>query len=281
MYDLSKKILHAFLILFFCGVFCLPSFAAKKNKVIYKQSDIIKQQVNVYSPSAYKQGNIVQSGLGIKGDVIELVVDYSGSMEQWIKIAVSTLKSILPKISPETNVGLRVFGQHTGQPFVSVIFNGCQATSQVVRPAVKNTANVISGLNKTKIGYATPLTYALKRTVYGDFAGISHNTKKKIVLVTDGGESCNEDPCAFIRSIAAQRKDIIVDVIMVNGSNNLRCLSNATGGKYYNINNASEFGTAMGVSFETLPDDAFKSSPSDNNTSNQGVGDGYHYEYVP
>lgn len=281
MTKLSKKIYSAFLILFISGIFSIPVFAAKKNTVIYKQSDIIKQQVNVYSPSAYTQGNVVQSGLGIKGDVIELVVDYSGSMEQWIKVAVSTLKTILPKISPETNVGLRVFGQHTGQPFISTIFTGCQATSQIVRPASKNTANVINGLNKTKIGYATPLTYALKRTVYGDFAGISHNTKKKIVLVTDGGESCNEDPCAFIRSIAAQRKDIIVDVIIVNGSNNLRCLSNATGGKYYNINNASEFGTAMGVSFETLPEDAFKSSPSNNKSPAHGVGDGIHYEYVP
>ena len=151
----------------------MPVFGAKKQGVtIYKQSDLVKQQVNIYTPAAYQSGNVVRSGLGIKGDVIELVVDYSGSMDSWIKLAISTLRGILPKISPETNVGLRVFGQDTGQPFISVMFNSCKATEQVVRPAQKNSASVINGLNKTKIGYATPLTYALKRTVYGDFAGI-------------------------------------------------------------------------------------------------------------
>lgn len=264
-------------LLLFGSVF--PAYAKKKNAVIYKQGDLLQQQLNVYSPNQYQSGNLVQSGLGIKGDVIELVVDYSGSMDSWIKLAVKTLRNILPKISPDTNVGLRVFGQDTGQPFISVMFNGCKASSQIVRPAPNNKASVISGLNRTKIGYATPLTYALKRTVYGDFAGISHNTKKKIVLVTDGGESCNEDPCAFIRSIAAQRKDIIVDVIMVNGSNSLRCLSDSTGGRYYNINNASQFGTAMGVSFETLPEEAFP-VPIDNTSPSQSSDDGYHYEYV-
>ena len=95
----------------------MPVFGAKKQGVtVYKQSDLVKQQVNIYTPAAYQSGNVVRSGLGIKGDVIELVVDYSGSMDSWIKLAISTLRGILPKISPETNVGLRVFGQDTGQP---------------------------------------------------------------------------------------------------------------------------------------------------------------------
>lgn len=280
LHVLKKMILFSILLFFVGSFLSKPVLAAKKNATIYKQSDLIKQQVNVYSPSAYQQSNIVQSGLGIKGDVIELVVDYSGSMDYWIKLAVNTLKNILPKITPETNAGLRVFGQDTGQPFIASLFTGCRASEQIVRPAKSNTANVIRGLNKTKIGGATPLTYALKRTVYGDFAGISHNTKKKIVLVTDGGESCNEDPCEFIRTIVAQRKDIVIDVIMVNGSNSLRCLSDMTGGKYYDIRNAQDFGTAMGVSFGTLPQDAFSGSQNNSVQQNSNSDDSYHYEYV-
>lgn len=275
---LSEKI-TLICILALMTIFFPPVFAAKNGATVYKQSDLVKKQVNVYSPGAYQQGNFIQSGVGISGDVIELLVDYSGSMDQWIKLAISTLKNILPKISPETNVGLRVFGQDTGQPFINVMFNSCQATSQVVRPAKQNTSSIISGLNKTKIGYSTPLTLGLKRTIYGDFSGISHKTKKKIVLVTDGEESCGGNPCEFIRSIAAQRKDIVIDVIMINGSNKLRCLSDATGGRYYNASNGSDFGTAMGVSFETLPPDAFKGSDTQTEPDT-GIGDGYHYEYV-
>ena len=67
---------------------------------------------------------------------------------------------------------------------------------------------------------------------------------------------------------------------MVDGSNRLKCLADETGGKFYNINNAAQFGTAMGVSFETLPENAFDDLRGNFDTQNQNSGDGYHYEYI-
>lgn len=231
---------------------------------------------NVYSPTVYKQSNLVQSNVGLKGDVIELVVDYSGSMEHWIGLAKSTLQNILPKISNQTNVGLRVLGQSSGAFFVTDIITACRASKLVAFPRPSNSASVIAGLNSTRIGSATPLTFALERTVYQDFAPYPMNVKKKIVLVTDGEETCNGDPCAFVRKLMSSRSDVTIDVIIVNGSDNLRCLADSSGGRYYKIGNDNDFSNAMGVSFGTQPESTFKpqtSAPKQN-------GNSVHYEFI-
>ena len=50
-------------------------------------------QYNVYTPITYKQIHIVQTpkNANIQGEAIELLVDYSGSMEKWIEVAKETL----------------------------------------------------------------------------------------------------------------------------------------------------------------------------------------------
>ena len=250
-------------IIFFSVIFGLSANAKSKN-------------YNVYTPTVYKQSNLVQSNVGLKGDVIELVVDYSGSMEHWIGLAKSTLQSILPKISNQTNVGLRVFGQSTNAFFVTDVLNSCKASKLVSFPRPTNSASIISGLNSTQIGSATPLTFALERTVYQDFASYPLNVKKKIVLVTDGGETCHGDPCAFVRKLMASRSDVTIDVIIVNGSDNLRCLADTSGGKYYKIGSDNDFNNAMGVTFGTQPENTFKPQTSPPNQQGNSV----HYEFI-
>lgn len=207
---------------------------------------------NVYSPTVYKQSNLVQAPLKVEGNVIELLVDYSGSMETWINLAKSMLVSILPKITEQTNVALRVFGQ--GNPNSFKLFNGCKATALVSRAKPMNTDGIISGLESTVIGGSTPLTYALRQTVYNDFASLNVNVGKKIVLVTDGAETCGGNPCEFVRNLVRYRKDIVIDVVMVNGSNKLRCLADETGGKYYNTLNSVDFNSALNETFGTEPE---------------------------
>lgn len=248
-----------FLIGLICLSACVSLEAAAKSK-----------KYNVYTPTVYKQSNLVQSNVGTKGDVIELVVDYSGSMEYWIGLAKSTLHSILPKISSDTNVGLRVFGQSSNSFFITDVINGCKATKLVSFPRTANSSSIISGLNATKIGSATPLTFALERTVYQDFAAYPLSVKKKIVLVTDGGETCHGDPCAFVKKLVAARSDVTIDVIIVNGSDNLRCLADSSGGKYYKIGSDIDFNNAMGVSFGTQAPETY----------NQQSGGQVHYEFI-
>lgn len=235
------------------------------------------QNYNVYTPTVYKQSNLVVSNLKRSGDVIELVVDYSSSMTHWINLAKSTLVSILPKVPAGTNVGLRVFGQSSNDFFIADMFQACRASRLVNFPQKSNSSAIISGLNSTRIGTSTPLTYALERTVYQDFSAFPLKTKKKIILVTDGGETCHGDPCAFVKKLAATRSDIVIDVIIVNGSDSLRCLSEATNGKYYKIGTDTDFGSAMGVTFGTQPESSFRPQQG---TQGRQQGGQIHYQYI-
>ncbi len=224
---------------------------------------------NVYTPTVYKQGNLIQAPLKVEGNVIELVVDYSGSMEVWINLAKSMLVTILPKITEQTNVALRVFGQGNQNSFG--LFNGCKATTLVSRAKPMNTDGIISGLSSAVIGGATPLTYALQQTVYKDFASLKSDVGKKIVLVTDGDETCGGDPCAFVRNLVKYRKDIIIDVVIVNGSNKLRCLADETGGKYYNTLNSVDFNSALNKTF---------GAESENQNLEKNPNGKIHYQYI-
>lgn len=214
-----------------------------------------------FVPCAQAKSNLVivqpsqASQLDVQSDFIELVVDFSGSMNNWIRQSISALQSILPKIDSNTNVGLRVFGQYSG--LKSMFVTGCTATEQVVSFG-KNKNSILSALNSTQIGGATPLTYALRQTVSKDFAGISYQTKKKIILVTDGYESCGGNPCSYVRNLVQTRKDIVIDVILVGNSASLSCLADATGGNVYYANDVEAFRDAMAKSFDKAPEEVYQ-----------------------
>lgn len=233
----------------------------------------------VYTPAPYTQNQVVQQ---TNSDIIEIVIDYSGSMRRWIDVAKNTMQNILPQIPKDTQVGLRVFGQKLEQNkdvnsnnfFVNVNHvlgsavgtiagNSCSATEQVVPISQLNPTSLTFGMNKAQIGSATPLTLALERTVYQDFASKAINQKKKIILITDGAESCGKNPCAFVRNLVRTRNDIQIDVIMINGGNNLKCLAEATNGRFYDVNSAVNFNSALSTSLKSLP-----SEISSNNRNN-------------
>lgn len=237
---------------------------------------------NTYTAPAYVDNKIVLSN---QVGVIDIVMDYSGSMSYWINAAKSTMGNIVYQIPQSTKIGFRAFGQNSGnnpyygivekakkvvkdkngnykaivggstkQSYLGSTSGSCSATIQVVPVSTYNAATLLYGMNATKIGGATPLTYALHQAVNSDFANLPTNYTKKIILITDGDETCGGDPCAFARNLVATRKDIIIDVVLVSSySNKLQCLSNATGGSFYTTNSLSTFNNAIINSITTTP----------------------------
>ena len=231
----------------------------------YHQNYVANQQVNV-NPV----GNI------------DIVMDYSGSMAYWIEAAKISMSTIVSQISPTTKVGFRVFGHNGGNNPYSPIMNkvkcitknkkgkyvvatqtasylgntsgSCSATSQVVPLTPYNAMTLINGMNSVQIGGSTPLTLALEQAVNNDFGKMDNTTPKKIILITDGGENCGGNPCAFARQLVAQRHDITIDVVLVSsGSKELVCLANLTGGKFYNTDDISSFTNILQESINDAP----------------------------
>lgn len=247
----------------------VPSYANTVNQNYY----------NNYSAPYYVASNQVNS---LSVDTIELVMDYSGSMANWIEVAKRSMVSIIAQIPQSVNLGFRVFGHDnygrnsynssTIQEVAKIVKKGkknivktlksplgsttgvCAATEQVAPVMSANSRSVITGMNSVRVGGATPLVFALDRAIYQDFAIFDLNTPKKVILITDGGENCGGDPCEFARRLMAKRSDVHIDVVLVSSSSKaLTCLASTTGGHFYNINNLADFTTTINKSIQSAP----------------------------
>ncbi len=176
---------------------------------------------------------------------ILFIVDFSNSMNERLghstklDIALETMKETLQMIPANTQVGLRVYGHRTGfTPKQS-----CTA-SQLVSPIqANNSLNIYSKLSSINAVGWTPITYSLKQAAFFDFGETT--SKKRIILLSDGGENCDESPCDFVIELMKYRDDIRIDVIALSvgdldANNQLKCVALVTSGKFYNANTASE-----------------------------------------
>lgn len=194
-------------------------------------------QYQVYTPQLYKEASKTTEKYGEDSKIL-FIVDFSNSMNEElggkkkIQIAMDTLTAILPQIDPKVKTGLRVYGHKGGLTYLQ----GCMASKLTVPLAPNNAQNILNSIYSTKAVGWTPITYSLKQAVNSDFAGIKG--KKHIILLTDGGENCDESPCTYAIELMKLRDDITIDVIAFDvydgeANNQLRCTALATRGKFY------------------------------------------------
>lgn len=179
-------------------------------------------------------------------EFILFIVDFSNSMTerlngtQKINMVLDTMQELLPQISKDTRIGLRVYG-HRGGYFLPNA--ACKASSLIVPMTKNSAASIQSALFALKPAGYTPITYSLKQAVNVDFAGVYG--KKRIILLSDGGENCDESPCDYVMELQKTRQDIVIDVIAFNihdqeANNQLKCTALVTCGKFYSANTAAE-----------------------------------------
>ncbi len=205
-----------------------------------------KQNFSYSTPSNYQNN----SGVFDDREKILFIVDFSNSMNERIggktklNTALSTMKEILPMIPSSASVGLRVYGHRTGfTPKQS-----CTASQLIAPVQPNNTVNIYAKLNSINAVGWTPITYSLKQAAYSDFADT--DSKKRIILISDGGENCDESPCDFIIELMKTRDDIRIDVIALAigdelANNQLKCVALVTSGKFYNANTAAELKNSL------------------------------------
>ena len=213
---------------------------------------VLSEQYGVYSPQNYNKNNFSSNP---EGERILFILDLSNSMEESLEgstkfdLMINTMREILPKINPNTWVGLRVYGHRMG--FTPM--EACRASSLVSPISTHNTTNIEHALSKTKPRGMTPITYSLKQAIKYDFMGFYG--KKHIILLTDGGENCDESPCTFVMNLIKIRKDVSIDVIAFNISDSddleqLECTALVTSGKFYNAQTSAELINSFNNSLE-------------------------------
>lgn len=185
------------------------------------------------------------------------ILDFSNSMSEYLNgkrkvdLMIDTMKTILPNLNPNVSVGLRVYGHRMG----FTPFEACRASSLVTPIAVSNGINVRNSLLDIKPRGMTPITYSLKQAVKNDFLGFTG--KKHIILLTDGGENCDESPCKYVMDLIKVRKDINIDVIAFNIDDEedlaqLECTSLVTSGKFYNAKTAADLVRSLNSSVNSF-----------------------------
>lgn len=83
----------------------------------------------------------------------------------------------------------------------------------------------------------TPLAESIKRA---SNLIKSNNRDTIIVSLSDGLESCDEDPCAAARTLKRAHPRAIINVVDILGTGAGNCVANATGGKVFTARNANE-----------------------------------------
>lgn len=220
--------------------------------LFYLCSAVLASDYKVYGPENYSVNSA-------DGERILFIMDFSNSMTEYldgrekVDLMIETMAKILPSISPDTQVGLRVYGHKNG--FTAM--DACRASSLLVPVSASSAAAISASLYKTQPKGMTPITYSLKQAVKNDFLGFSG--KKRIILLTDGGENCDESPCEYAMELIKTRKDINIDVIAFNINDKddleqLQCAALVTSGKFYTANTAAELAKSLSNSINARKD---------------------------
>ncbi|MBW1848060.1 MAG: VWA domain-containing protein [Deltaproteobacteria bacterium] len=173
-----------------------------------------------------------------------IVFDASGSMMGQIKgkpkidIARSTIEKLLKGWDSNILLGIITYGHRAK--------GDCKDIESIVPLGKMNTKAVMSTINKINPKGKTPLSSAVKLAA----EQLKYiEDKATVILVSDGRETCNADPCALATELEKKGIDFTVHVIGFDMTEEeqaqLTCLAKNTGGKFYSADNANELHQAL------------------------------------
>ena len=113
-----KKLLISTLIATLCTGICVAATytikssggttTVKSSGSTQKQTTQTTNVYNNYSSTQYVNNNTVNNS---SAEIIDIVMDFSGSMSDVVSVAKATMSSVVSQIPTSTKVGFRVFGQ--------------------------------------------------------------------------------------------------------------------------------------------------------------------------
>ena len=174
---------------------------------------------------------------------IELILDASGSMAAKIQgrskmdIAKQALTELLLGIPSSSNVAVRAYGHRKKDDCADIELIGSFGEARSSIPAK---VNALKPLGKT------PLSNSIAAAAK-DFLG-KEGQENTVILITDGEETCNADPCAAAKLAHESGVKVKINVIgfkiEAKERAQLECIANAGGGKYVSANDAAELTAA-------------------------------------
>ena len=188
-----------------------------------------------------------------------IILDCSLSMEEKINgqrkidIAKNVINNVLFEIPANVNLGLRVYGHKRDALRGFFGFDKCEVSELLVPVGPNSRQRISQALSALEPVGWTPICYSLEQAVSYDFTRLPG--KKRIILVSDGMETCSGNPCELAVDMVRRNADVAIDVIGFDVSadpatiSNLRCVALSTRGKFYAADNPEEFLRSLQESF--------------------------------
>ncbi|WP_338719714.1 VWA domain-containing protein [Devosia sp. XK-2] len=173
-----------------------------------------------------------------------IVLDGSGSMwaqvdgKARITIARETLSSVLAELPDDLELGLMTYGHREK--------GNCADIEMLVEPAPGTGAAIAEAAGDINPKGMTPLSDAVRLA-----AEELRYTEEKatVILITDGLETCEVDPCALGSDLESQGIDFTTHVLGFGLSDEegrqVACLAENTGGKYLSAQDGSDLVEAL------------------------------------
>lgn len=185
-------------------------------------------------------------GSGAWGDESVMVV-FDGSNSMWgqidgvakIEIARDAMDNLLGEWTDERQVGLMAYGHRRR--------GDCGDIEVLVEPGVASRQAILDRISAVTPTGKTPLTDAVEQAA----VALSYTDQPAtVVLISDGLESCERDPCALARTLEQKGVGFTAHVVGFGlgsdeDASSLSCIAENTGGQYITATNAAELGAAL------------------------------------
>jgi len=187
---------------------------------------------------------VLASALAQAADKTIVVLDASGSMwgqidgKPKLEIAREALRTVLAGLPADREIGLMAYGHREK--------GSCEDIELVVPPAAGTAGAIAIAASNLKFLGKTPLTAAVKQAA----EALKYTEEKStVVLITDGLETCNADPCALGKELEQSGVDFTAHVVgfglTAEEGREVACLAENTGGKYVQASDSEALKTAL------------------------------------
>ncbi|MCG7506740.1 vWA domain-containing protein [Mesorhizobium retamae] len=184
------------------------------------------------------------SAPALAADRTIVVLDASGSMwgqidgKPKLEIARQSLRTVLQSLPADRELGLMAYGHRQK--------GSCEDIELVVPPAAGTADAITAAADSLKFLGKTPLTAAVRQAA----EALKYTEEKAtVILITDGLETCNADPCALGKELKAAGVDFTAHVVgfglTADEGRQVACLAENTGGKYIQATDAAGLEEAL------------------------------------
>jgi tetratricopeptide (TPR) repeat protein len=190
---------------------------------------------------------------------IALIIDASGSMNAKlpegrtrIEAAKAAVEDIVGKLPADVRISLRAYGHQS-----PTSKRDCRDTALLVAfdtlAAAKD--GIIAKTRGLKAQGYTPITYVLK--LAAEDVGKDESKPRIVILVSDGKETCEGDPCATAKALADADASLVIHTIGFAVDNaakyQLQCIARVARGKYWDADGTGRLAAALGEAAKPAP----------------------------